>query len=133
MIYSVSGRHFFLLALHCTCGAEAAYTSEAPEFPLSPRICCVRIVQSLVLYVVFCRVLLCLYALLLTTVLSVLRFMAPNDHFGIFKLFSHQTNIHLCGIYYINVIFEVEFYISWLTNLTFLTVLQLLDFFLTEI
>ena len=64
-----------------TNGAETPYPSGEPEF--ISGFCGVRVVQTLVICVVFCRSLLVLFHLVI--IMSVLRSKASDYHFSIFK------------------------------------------------
>ena len=66
-----------------TCGVGSAYPSESPEF--TPVVSVVRVTRSLVLCVMFCRLLFVLYLFLLAIVLSILLRFTSSD-FGIMNL-----------------------------------------------
>ena len=66
-----------------TYGVGSAYPSETPEF--TPVVRVVRVTRSLVLCVMFCRLLFVLYLFLLPIVLSILLRFTSSD-FGIMNL-----------------------------------------------
>ena len=80
-----------------TCGVGSAYPSESPEF--TPVVSVVRVTRSLVLCVMFCRLLFVLYLFLLAIVLSILLRFTSSD-FGIMNLKTspkiQSTNCKIC-------------------------------------
>jgi hypothetical protein len=84
-----------------TCGVGSAYPSESPEF--TPVVSVVRVTRSLVLCVMFCRLLFVLYLFLLAIVLSILLRFTSSD-FGIMNLKTspkiQSTNCKICKQWY---------------------------------